>query len=69
MVFGLPEDYSDTYHENIRAVRPSDVLRVAQAHVSPDMLQVVVVGDPALVKAPVENLALGEISVRPATEA
>ena len=69
VVFGLPENYYDTYRENIRAVRPSDVLRAAQAHVSPDMLQVVVVGDPTLVKEPVENLAFGEVSVRPATEA
>lgn len=69
VVFDLPEDFYDTYRENIRTVRPSDVLRAAQAHVSPDMLQIVVVGDPAVVKAPVEKLALGEVSVRPATEA
>jgi zinc protease len=69
IVFNLPEDYYDTYRENIRAVRPSDVLRAAQDHVSPAMLQIVVVGDPAVVKAPVEELALGEVSVRPATEA
>ena len=69
VVFDLPEDYYDTYRENIRAVRPSDVLRAAQTHVSPDMLQIVVVGDPNVVKEPVENLALGEVSVRPATEA
>ena len=69
VVFGLPEDYYDTYRDNIRAVRPSDVLRAAQAHVLPNMLQVVVVGDPALVKHPVEKLALGEVLVRPATEA
>ena len=69
VVFGLPEDYYDTYRENIRAIRPSDVLRAAQAYVSPDMLQVVVVADAALVKESVEDLALGEVSVRPATEA
>jgi len=69
VIFDLPEDYYDTYRENIRAVRPSDVLRAAQDHVSPDMLQIVVVGDPTVVKEPVEGLALGEVSVRPATEA
>ena len=69
VVFDLPEDFYDTYRENIRAVRPSDVLRAAQDHVSPDMLQIVVVGDPTVVKEPVEGLALGEVSVRPATEA
>jgi zinc protease len=69
VVFDLPEDYYDTYRENIRAVRPSDVLRAAQAHVSPEMLQIVVVGDPNFVKEPVEKLGLGDVSVRPATEA
>jgi zinc protease len=69
VVFDLPEDYYDTYRENIRAVRPSDVLRAAQAHVSPEMLQIVVVGDPNVVKEPVEKLGLGDVSVRPATEA
>ncbi len=69
VVFDLPEDFYDTYRENIRAVRPSDVLRAAQAHVSPEMLQIVVVGDPNVVKEPVEKLALGDVSVRPATEA
>ena len=69
VVFDLPEDFYDTYRENIRAVRPSDVLRAAQDYVFPDTLQIVVVGDPAIVKQPVEDLALGEVLVRPATEA
>jgi zinc protease len=69
VVFGLPENFYDTYRENIRAVRPSDVLRAAQAYVFPDMLQIVVVGDPAVVQGPVEKLELGDLSVRPATEA
>ena len=69
VVFDLPEDFYDTYRENIRGVRPSDVLRAAQAYVSPEMLQIVVVGDPNVVKEPVEKLALGDVSVRPATEA
>jgi zinc protease len=69
VVFNLPEDFYDTYRENIRAVSSSDVLRAAQAHVFPDMLQIVVVGDPEVVKAPVEELGLGELSLRPATEA
>lgn len=69
VVFGLPENFYDTYRENIHAVQPSDVLRAAQAYVFPDMLQIVVVGDPAVVQEPVEKLELGDLSVRPATEA
>lgn len=69
VVFGLPENFYDTYREKIHAVRPSDVLRAAQAYVFPDMLQIVVVGDPAVVQELVEKLELGDLSVRPATEA
>jgi zinc protease len=69
VIFGLPEDFYDTYRENIRAVDPSDVLRAARTHVHPDKLQIVAVGDPAVVKEPIEKLKLGDLSVRPATEA
>ncbi|MDP9176734.1 MAG: insulinase family protein [Gemmatimonadota bacterium] len=69
VVFGLPENFYDAYRENIHAVRPSDVLRAAQAYVFPEMLQIVVVGDPAVVKEPIERLELGDLSVRPAAEA
>lgn len=69
VVFDLPENFYDTYRENIHTVHPSDVLRAARAYISPEMLQVIVVGDPAVVKEPIEKLELGDLSVRPATEA
>jgi len=69
VIFDLPENFYDTYRQNIHAVSPSDVLRVARAHVSPDRLQVVVVGDPAVVKEPLEKLSLGDLSLRPPAEA
>jgi zinc protease len=33
VTFGLPEDFYDTYRDNIRAVSPSDVLKAARRHV------------------------------------
>ena len=61
--FGLPNDYFDRYRENIRGVTADRVLEAARAHVRPDELQIVIVGDPALVRAPLEQLNLGPVRV------
>ncbi len=45
--FGYPEDYLDTYEENIAAVTGEDVLRAAKKHLHPDKLVILVVGDDA----------------------
>ena len=68
VVFDLPDDFYDTYRQNIRAVTPANVLNAARAHVLPEKLQIVVVGDPALVREPVEKLNFGDISIRSPTE-
>jgi zinc protease len=49
-IFGLPGDYFDTYRERILSVSADDVLRVAQAHLHPDRLQVVALGDGSVVE-------------------
>jgi zinc protease len=63
VMFGLPEDYFDTYRDKIRAVTRADVLRVATAHLHPDRLQTVVVGDPAIVRSQLESLGSGPLTV------
>jgi predicted Zn-dependent peptidase len=59
IVYGLPDDYFDRYRENIRSVTAADVLAAAQAHLHPEQLQIAVVGDPDVVRAPLERLELG----------
>ena len=49
---GLPTDYYDVYRSKVRAVTTGSVLLAAQRHLHPDQLRVVVVGDPAVVVAP-----------------
>jgi zinc protease len=44
-VFGLPEDYLQTYRDKINAVTAADVQRVAQKYIQPDKLAIVIVGD------------------------
>ena len=62
-LYGLPDDYFDTYRGRIRAVTASDVLESAAKDLDPDRLQLVVVGDPAIVRAPLERLAFGPVTV------
>jgi zinc protease len=68
VTFGLPENYFDTYRQKIASVTTQDVLAAAKKHVKPEELQVTVVGNPDLIREGVENLAIGPLSVREATE-
>jgi zinc protease len=44
-LYGLPEDYLQTYREKISAVTPEDVQRVAKQYIHPESLAMVIVGD------------------------
>jgi zinc protease len=68
VTFGLPEDFYDTYRDNIHAISPADVLMAAQMYVHPEKLQTVVVGDPAVIRAPLEKLEFGPVSVQSPSE-
>ena len=59
--YGLPDDYFDTYRSQVRAVTADHVLAAARRHLRPDHLQIVAVGDPAIIRAPLEALGAGPI--------
>ena len=67
-IFRLPTNYFDTYRDRVKAVTAQDVLRVAQTHLDPSRLQVVVVGDANAVRASVEALQLGPVTVYDPTD-
>lgn len=46
-IFGLPEDYLQTFRDKINAVTADDVQRMAQKYVHPDKLAIIMVGDAA----------------------
>ena len=52
VIHALPDDYYDRYRERVCAVTTGGVLRAAQAHLHPDQVRIVVVGDPAVIAAP-----------------
>jgi zinc protease len=62
-IFRLPTNYFDTYRDRVKAVTAQDVLRVARAHLDPNRLQVVVVGDATAIRPTVEALSLGPVTV------
>jgi zinc protease len=68
VTFGLPENYFDTYRQKIAAVTTQDVLAAAKKYVKPEELQVTVVGNPDLIRESVEDLGIGPLSVREASE-
>lgn len=61
VVYGLPPDYFDTYRDRVRAVTAPDVLRAAREFLHPEEMQLVAVGDPAVVREPLEALELGPL--------
>jgi Predicted Zn-dependent peptidases len=63
VTFSLPNDYYDTYRSNIAAVTTHDVLAAAKAHVIPQEIQIVVVGNPTILRPQIEALGLGSVSV------
>jgi predicted Zn-dependent peptidase len=63
VIYGLDDDYFDRYRERVRAVTASDVLTAARTRLHPDRMQIVAVGDPSVIRAPLESLALGPVTV------
>jgi zinc protease len=62
-IYGLPNDYFDSYRANIRRVSAMDVLHAADKYLHPDQLQLVVVGDPSVIAAPLAALDAGPVGV------
>lgn len=59
VMYGLPDDYYDTYRSRVRAVSAADVQRVAREQLKMDELQLVVVADAAVVAGPLAELGVG----------
>jgi predicted Zn-dependent peptidase len=61
-LYSLPDDYFTTFVPKVLTVDEADVTRVARAHINPDRLLTVVVGDQEKVGATLAALNLGELS-------
>jgi zinc protease len=63
VIYDLPRDYYDRYRQNIRTVSTESVLAAAKAHIHPDRMQIVVVGDSGVVRGPLTELDIGPVQV------
>lgn len=64
VLYGLPNDFYNTYQAHVAAVTQADVHRVAQRYIDPAHLTVVVVGDRKTVEAPLRAIGLGPVEIR-----
>jgi predicted Zn-dependent peptidase len=62
-LFGLTLDELPRFSAAVRAVTPADVQRVARKYLIPERAVVVIVGDLAAIRKPVEALGLGPVTV------
>jgi len=65
-IYELPQDYYDSYRRNIHNVSDSAILEAAKAHLHPELLQTVVVGNAEVVRAALLDPGLGEVTVHDA---
>jgi len=63
VLHGLPEDYYDRYRSRVRAITTDQILDAAQRHLHPEALQMVIVGDPEVVRGPLERMQFGNVTV------
>jgi zinc protease len=61
-VYGLPDDYWQTYRQHLEAVGTDGVLAAARDLLQPDQLLMVAVGDAGQIRADIEALGLGPVS-------
>jgi zinc protease len=63
VIHGLPEDYYDRYRERVRAMTTEQILEAAKHYLKPEELQMIVVGDPASVRASLDEMQFGPIAL------
>lgn len=63
IVHELPADFYDTYRDHVRAVTLPDVLHTAERYLRPEAMQVVVVGDPDVVREQLGDGGFGDLEV------
>ena len=63
IVYKLPDDYFSKYVQNIQAMTPADVQRVAQKYIQPSRFIVTVVGDRQQIEPQIRPLNLGNLKV------
>ena len=66
--YGLPLDYFNTYVQNVLAVTPADVERVARQYIDPENVAIFVVGDRKVVEPQIRAQNLGAVRILEVTD-
>jgi len=61
VLYNLPADYFSTYQSKVDAVTKADVSRVAKAHLDPDHMVILVVGDRSKIEASLKSLPYAKV--------
>ena len=61
VTYGLPDDYFDSYRDNVRRITPQAVQDAARRYLKPEALQLVVVGNADEIRGPVEEMGFGPV--------
>lgn len=67
-LYGLPDDYWDTFRSQIRSVTPEQALEAARAHVHPDRALIVIVGDAEAIAQPMRRWGAVRVMATDGTE-
>lgn len=62
-IHGLDDDWFASYRDRVRGITPEAVLAAARAHVHPERMLVLALGDAKLIRTPLEALGLGPVQV------
>jgi zinc protease len=68
VIHALDDDWFAAYRDRVRAITPDDVLAAARAHVDPSRMLVLALGDAKTIRAPLEALGLGPVTVLEAAD-
>ncbi len=63
VLWGLPDDYYQTYAKNVAAVTKEDLLRVAKRYIDLNHLAIVIVGDRATIEGPLKATGVAPITI------
>jgi len=63
VLYGLGDNYFNTYIGNINKVSVADVQRVAKKYLNPDQISIVIVGDVSSICGPLEKLGFGSATI------
>jgi zinc protease len=62
-IYGLPDDYYDTYEAKLKSLRTADLNDAAKSVIHPESLTWIVVGDRAKVEQGIRDLGIGPVQI------